>query len=378
MIPFLGRQHITSTRLGVLACALGALAMPSLVCAAPRADGLYLRGEAGLSLPLDMNASGTAGPNFTESPGIGPIVGGAVGLRLSPIRIELGLDFMRHNAGTLHFASDGGLGVAAGTGSLSNRTVGASGTIQNVPLMANLYYDIDTGTPLEIYVGMGVGLSDLSLHNVSSAGARLFDGSDLVFAYQPMIGVDYALNDRLSIGLQYRYFATTAASFRDTAGHAFSIASASHNILATITYSFATPTPPPASAAPVMPATAAVAPPPTPPQPAPHRARREFLVFFDFDKARLTAAGRRVIDDAVLAYRHDKTNTIVIRGFTDAVGSAAYNLELSRKRAIAVYRYMLGKNVAPSDMGVDWQGKEGLRVLTEKREPQNRRVEIEM
>jgi OmpA-OmpF porin, OOP family len=369
--------------LGALAGAIGALAMPSVGHAAPRADGVYLRGEAGLSLPLAMNASGTAGPNFTASPDMGPIVGGAVGLRLSPIRIELGLDFMRHDAGSLHFTSDGGLGVAAGTGNLSGRTVSAGGTVHNVPVMANLYYDFDTGTPLEVYLGIGVGLSDLSLHDVSTAGARLFDGSDLVFAYQPMIGVDYALNDRLSIGLQYRYFATTAASFHDTAGHAFSVASASHNILATITYSFATPTPPPASAAPASaapatPAAAAVAPPPTPPKPEPHRARREFLVFFDFDKATLTASGRRVIDDAVLAYRHDKSNTIVIRGFTDAVGSAAYNLELSRNRAMAVYRYMIEKKVAPGDMGVDWQGKEGLRVLTEQREPQNRRVEIEM
>jgi OmpA-OmpF porin, OOP family len=362
--------------LTALACALGALAMLSPGQAAARADGLYLRGEAGLSIPLEMSASGPAGPNFTQSPGLGPIVGGAVGLRLTPIRIELGLDFMRHDAGSLHFANDGGLGTAAGAGNLSNRTVGANGTVQNVPVMANLYYDIDTGTPLEVYLGMGVGLSDLSLHEVSTAGARLFDGSALVFAYQPMIGVDYALNDRLSIGLQYRYFATSAASFHDAAGHEFSVDSASHNILATVTYSFAPPTqPPPASA---TPASAAIAPAPAAPQPAPQRARREFLVFFDFDKANLTAAGRRVIDDAVLAYRRDKTNAIVIRGFTDAVGSASYNLELSRKRAMAVYRYMIEKKVAPDDVGVDWQGKEGLRVLTEQREPQNRRVEIEM
>jgi outer membrane protein OmpA-like peptidoglycan-associated protein len=39
---------------------------------------------------------------------------------------------------------------------------------------------------------------------------------------------------------------------------------------------------------------------------------------------------------------------------------------------------MLAKSVAAPDMGVDWQGKEGLRVPTQKREQQNRRVEIEM
>ena len=266
-----------------------------------------------------------------------------------------------------------GLAVSSGT------SVPLTGTIQNVPVMTNLLYDIDTGTSLKPYIGIGIGVDALTLHNISTGGVGLFDTSQLVFAYQPMIGVNYALTDQLDVGLQYRYFATTNVVLRDAAGNDFEMRSTSHNVLASLTYYFAAPAQPvapqaietPPSPTPVVmpPASAATGPMPEP---------REFLVFFDFDKANLTAAGRRVVDEAVAAYQRDQTSAIVICGYTDAVGTAAYNLELSRKRAMAVYDYMADKGVAVHDMGVDWQGKNNLRVPTPKREPQNRRVEIEM
>jgi len=150
-------------------------------------------------------------------------------------------------------------------------------------------------------------------------------------------------------------------------------------VLASLTYYFEAPqksTAPQTNASP--PAPTAVVMPPGGAASGPKPAPREFLVFFDFDRATLTAAGRRVIEEAVMAYQRDQTSAIVVRGFTDAVGTAAYNLELSHRRATAVYEYMIEKGVAARDMGVDWQGKNNLRVPTEKREPQNRRVEIEM
>jgi len=373
-------------RLAFLAGAICAIAAPGHADTGGHADGLYLRGEAGFSFSADMDGSGATGPIFTESAGNGPIFGGALGLRLTPIRIELGLDMMRHNAGKIHFINDGGLGVAQGIGNLTGQTVPASGTIQNIPVMANLYYDFDTGTPFEVYVGMGIGASAMTLHNISTSGARLFDTSQIVFAYQPMIGVNYAITDQLAVGLQYRYFATAGATMRDASGHAFSVPTASHNVLASLTYYFSPPqraATAPAQGEPqgggeaaqtssttTMPGTRAAT--------GVRPARREFLVFFDFDKATLTAAGRRVIDEAIAAYQRNKTNTITIRGYTDAVGTVTYNLELSRRRALAVYHYMAAKSVATADMGIDWQGKANLRVPTQKREPQNRRVEIEM
>ena len=332
-----------------------------------------------MSLALGMDGSGTAGPIFTESPHNGPIFGGAVGLRLAPFRVELDVDMMRYDANKAFYVNDGGVGTLQGLGSLNGTQVPLTGTIQNIPVMANLLYDFDTGTALTPYVGVGVGFSVLTLHNISTSGAALFDTSQLVFAYQPMVGVNYAITDQLDVGLQYRYFATAKAVLRDAAGNVFSIRSASHNVLASLTYYFEAPQKPAAPQANERPtAPTSVVMPPASAATGPKPAPREFLVFFDFDRATLTQAARRVIDEAIMAYQHDQTSAIVVRGYTDAVGTAAYNLDLSRRRAEAVYNYMAEKGVAARDMGIDWQGKNNLRVPTEKREPQNRRVEIEM
>lgn len=364
---------------GGIACAL--FAAPGRAdLPAQQDDGLYLRGEAGLSLAISMDGNGQVGPIFTESPHNGPIVGGAIGLRLAPFRVELDVDMMRYDANKAFFVNDGGVGTLQGLGSLNGTQVPLTGRIENIPVMANLLYDFDTGTALTPYLGVGIGFSVLTLHNISTGGAQLFDTSQFVFAYQPMVGVNYALTDQLALGLQYRYFATANVVLRDAAGHDFAIRSTSHNVLASLTYYFEPPQQPtaaPASEA-AAPSLTPVAAPSLTPAPVVKSPPREFIVFFDFDKAVLTAAGRRVIDEAVAAYQHDQTSNIVIRGFTDAVGSDAYNMDLSRRRALAVYDYMIDKSVAARDMGVDWQGKHGLRVETEKREPQNRRVEIEM
>ena len=370
------RWIVLASLVGTASALLGA---PSLADISGHADGLYLRGEAGLSLAIGMDGSGAPVPVFKETPSKGPIAGGAVGLRLASFRVELDADMMRYDANKAFYVNDGGVGTLQGLGSLNGKTVPLTGTVQNIPVMANLIYDFDTGSRFEPYIGFGVGFSVLSLSRISTAGARLYDTSQFVFAYQPMVGVDYAITDQLSVGVQYRYFATADAVLRDVAGNRFGIASASHNVIASLTYYFE----PPAKLD--APAAAATPPTPTPvvlqpgtPIAGPRSVTREFLVFFDFDKATLTAAGKRVIDEAVAAYQHDQTSNIVIRGFTDAVGTVDYNLELSRRRAMVVYEYMLAKSVAAPDMGVDWQGKEGLRVPTEKREQQNRRVEIEM
>ena len=61
-----------------------------------------------------------------------------------------------------------------------------------------------------------------------------------------------------------------------------------------------------------------------------------YLVFFDWNKATLTAEARRVIGEAAQAYKTSGKATIVATGHTDTSGSAAYNMRLSVRRAEAV------------------------------------------
>lgn len=63
-------------------------------------------------------------------------------------------------------------------------------------------------------------------------------------------------------------------------------------------------------------------------------------VLFDLNKDELTAEAKQVLDSVVAKARGLKRYVIEVQGFTDSTGSPEYNLELSRKRAAAVVRYL--------------------------------------
>ena len=80
------------------------------------------------------------------------------------------------------------------------------------------------------------------------------------------------------------------------------------------------------------------APPPPPPMPAPvaapaPAAARTYLVFFDWDRADLSARARQIIAEAAQASTHVQLTQIEVNGYADRTGTAQYNLGLSRRRA---------------------------------------------
>lgn len=62
----------------------------------------------------------------------------------------------------------------------------------------------------------------------------------------------------------------------------------------------------------------------------------------------LTAEAESVLVDIALALREHPTFNVVIAAHTDNRGPAESNLELSRRRALAVARYLAGEGVEPS------------------------------
>ena len=349
-----------------IAAALGAAAVSGLLAIAASAnpaDGPYLRLEGGGEFP-SASVANTTGGTVNFKPSDGPIGGAAVGLRLAPMRIEIDADWMRSK--------------------ISGSAPSLSGHLRNIPIMANGFLDFVNGTRLEPYVGFGLGMTMINLKATGSGGTSLINASTRAFAFQPIIGVNLALTDQITAGVQYRYFKSVDAWLGATGGQRIEISNSANIVLATLTYHFfapKAPTPPapvtePALAMP-QPAlatyTPAMAPAPIAKAP-PHM----FMVFFDFNSAKLTAAGRRAADEAVIAYKQDPTSDIEVRGYTDLVGTDAYNLELSKRRAMTVYDYFAAHGVKTFDMGIDWEGKANPRVNTPKREPQNRRVEITM
>ena len=105
---------------------------------------------------------------------------------------------------------------------------------------------------------------------------------------------------------------------------------------------------------------------------------RSYLVFFDWDKATLSARARQIIKEAADNSTHVQYTQIEVNGYTDTSGTPQYNQGLSIRRAQAVAAELVRDGVPRNAIAIQGFGETHLLVPTgpNVREPQNRRVEI--
>jgi outer membrane receptor protein involved in Fe transport len=119
--------------------------------------------------------------------------------------------------------------------------------------------------------------------------------------------------------------------------------------------------------------------PPAPTPPAPMASvARSYMVFFDFNKSDLTPEALSIVDQAAKNATPAKATMLTVTGHTDTVGSDAYNMRLSKRRAESVAAELEKDGIASSEISIVAKGKRDLLVPTKDgvREPQNRRVTI--
>jgi outer membrane protein OmpA-like peptidoglycan-associated protein len=80
-------------------------------------------------------------------------------------------------------------------------------------------------------------------------------------------------------------------------------------------------------------------------------------VLFDTGKSELNSGASRKMDQLAQFLGEHKDRRVQIDGFTDSVGSDAYNEELSRRRAESVRSALLSRGVEPSRIGTEGYGK---------------------
>jgi outer membrane protein OmpA-like peptidoglycan-associated protein len=107
---------------------------------------------------------------------------------------------------------------------------------------------------------------------------------------------------------------------------------------------------------------------------------KQFIVFFGFNKANLSAEAQAVVAEAAAAAKSQGSARIVIAGHTDTVGSNAYNDQLSLRRANAVKDEFIRLGVSPDAITATGKGESELMVQTGDgvKEPQNRRATINL
>jgi outer membrane protein OmpA-like peptidoglycan-associated protein len=221
------------------------------------------------------------------------------------------------------------------------------------------------------YLTGGVAIGGVNT-KYSSAGASGIDSQTFRrVRVGPTVGagLEYAAYDNWTLRLEYRY--TDFGRFTDdiTNGGGFYDGYSEHHTVQEhafrigISYWFNAPLPSPVPAAVAAPA------------PAPARS---YLVFFDWDKATLTARAQQIIQEAAANSTKVQYTRIEVNGYTDTSGTPQYNQGLSVRRAQAVAAELVRDGVPKNAIAIQGFGETHLLVPTGPgvREPQNRRVEI--
>jgi len=101
-------------------------------------------------------------------------------------------------------------------------------------------------------------------------------------------------------------------------------------------------------------------------------------VLFDFNKATLKPEARRQLAGVLQTLKEQPGVQTLVVGHTDSIGSDAYNMKLSERRAGSVATYLVQNGVPRQSIRTEWHGKRQpvASNATAEGRAQNRRVEI--
>ncbi len=343
--------------------AAGLLVAASAVQAQP-ISGPYIGGGVGYNMLSDINVNsrtvGGVTTNFTGSNKItstGGIAGvGSFGWGFgNGLRVELEGNYRTQTSRGTGFTMTGG----------KQQTYG---------VMVNGLFDFDVGSKMFYpYLGAGAGYEMSALRgNVAGPQSTTFTGSKGGLGVQAIAGVAIPVGvPGLSVTAEYRMLArvsneSNGATIGAATGTVNTGSHYNHSFMLGLRYAFGAP----AAAAPIPAPVPVVAPAPAP--------ARTYLVFFDWDKADLSARARQIIAEAAGASTKMAVTRIEVAGNADKSGTPAYNKMLSQKRADAVAAELVRLGVAKTAISVTAFGDTKPIVPTASgvREPQNRNVEI--
>ncbi len=174
---------------------LSILALAFTASAAELADTPYLNVDAGVAIQKDITSTIT-GSKITFDPGVRFGISGGYRFNESvALELETGLVYNSVD-------KDGGVPLSS---------FGVNADWYQVPVLGNVIYHIPFGDKFQGFIGAGAG-GVVSTINVE-AGPFSTDDSDITFGYQILAGVMYAINDRMDVGLGYKFLGTADHDF---------------------------------------------------------------------------------------------------------------------------------------------------------------------
>ncbi len=356
-----------------LALASTALASPALA----RDGQWYVGVEGGAMLVEDIELDITRGASSTTAVfdnDTGYDFGGIVGYDFGAFRLESEVSYreadIEGTSGT--FPTGAGNTIATGT----FRTTGDANALS---FMLNGLFDFGADDGLQGFVGGGVGVARVDVHNILSSPTWL-DDSDTGIAWQALAGIRAPLSDSWDVGLKYRYFNAPNVDLVDRLGAQVGTSFKSHSLLGSLIYNFGgEPAPEPYVEPPKPPMV--VPPPPRPPEPpkvVKTCSTGPYIVFFDWDKSDLTPQGASTLDNAISQYANCGSAKVMLAGHADRSGATSYNVGLSQRRNTTVRSYLEANGISGGVIATEAFGESQNLIATADgvREGQNRRVEV--
>ncbi|MFZ1871849.1 MAG: porin OmpA [Chania sp.] len=311
-----------------IALAVALAGFATVAQAAPKDNTWYTGAKLGWSKYYDTGFDGNGfdstignGPTHRTQLGTGAFVGYQANQYLG---FEMGYDW---------------LGRMPYKGSVDNGAFKAQG----IQLATKLSYPIMND--LDVYTRLGgmVWRADSTAYLGSTTGERI-SAHDTGVSPLAAVGVEYALTQNWATRLDYQW--TNNIGDKGTVG-----ARPDNALLSVgVSYRFGQDE----VAAPVIAPT---------PAPAPVVETKKFTlssgVLFNFGKSTLKPEGQHALDELYtqLSSLDPKDGSVVVVGFTDAVGSAESNLRLSEQRARSVVDYLVSKGIPADKITARGMGK---------------------
>jgi len=114
----------------------------------------------------------------------------------------------------------------------------------------------------------------------------------------------------------------------------------------------------------------------------PRKVTSRYLIFFDWDSSTVSSQAVNTIRQAIKAYQSQGATLIAIRGFTDTSGRTLERLERARRQVSALRDVFIREGIPEGSVAILAQDPRMAPLLVKTdlgvREPQNRRVEIEL
>jgi len=194
------------------------LALPAISFGA---SGWYGRVNAGLAIApdsdIDVTITGLGSGAGELSYDTGYTVGGAVGYMMEKFRFEGELSYQKNDMDSL----------SGPGGSLS-----VNGDISALTFLVNGYIDFTTGGPLTPFITAGIGYSKVE------ADIEGESDDDNLFTYQLGAGIGYAISEKMTIDLRYRYLGLEDYEYSEVGVGSLSAEVSSHNITAGLRFAF--------------------------------------------------------------------------------------------------------------------------------------------